>query len=137
VTGITASDISDIDPSRAEHERNSSQLCDKWAKLRSEYTRCLDNYQRSGQLEGDVFPRFSRGSRVVLYLHALANTPAGSVLCDMATRLLSDDAQEEVCMSTRCVPCCGLERRQSKKRGRDGLQQQSEVRVSGLEGIAL
>jgi hypothetical protein len=72
-----------------------------------------------------------------MYLHALAHTPSGSVLFDVATRLLSDDAQAEVGIATRSVPRCGLERRQSKRRGRDGLQQQSEVRVRGLEGIAL
>jgi hypothetical protein len=59
--GITAADISSIDPSQLPHQRSSSKLSEKWAKLRSEYTKTLDNFQRSGQLECDVFPRFAHG----------------------------------------------------------------------------
>jgi hypothetical protein len=130
--GITASDVAGIEPLRVEHERTSSQLADKWAKLRSEYTKCVERYQRSGQPEGDVFPRFTRGNRVVMYLHALANTPAGPALCDMATRLSFGEAREEVgIVATSASRSTALERRQSRKRGRDSMQQQSEVRVRG------
>jgi hypothetical protein len=84
-------------------------------ELRSEYTKCLESYQRSGQLEGDVFPSFARGNRVVIYLHALANTPADSLLCDMATRQISGEAREEwVIAAASASGSTALERRQSK-----------------------
>ena len=105
----------------------------------------MDNFQRSGQLECDVFSRFAQGKNVIMYLHSLANAPAGSVLLSMATRLIDQEAREEVGIavagqSNSNVP----ERESSRKRGRhfrrkerESVERQSEVRVTGLEGLSM
>jgi hypothetical protein len=69
-----------------------------------------------------------------MYLHALANTAAGSVFCKMSTRLLSEE-EEEIGIATGSASQSNIRKqRQANKRGRDGAQQQSKVRVRGLKG---
>jgi hypothetical protein len=141
--GITTADISGIDPPQLPHQRSSSQLSEKWAKLRSEYTKTLDNFQRSGQLECDFFPRFAHGKGVIIYLRGLANAPAGSVLLSMATQLLEQGAREEVGIDVADLSnSTAPDPLSSRKRGRDSrlpqnesVERQSELRMTGLEGF--
>ena len=85
------------------------------------------------------------GENVIMYLHSLANAPAGSVMLSMATRLIDQEAREEVGLavagqSNSNVP----ERESSRKRGRhfrrkesESVERQSEVLVTGLEGLSM
>jgi hypothetical protein len=74
----------------------------------------------------------------VMYLHALANTTTGSVFCKIYTRLLSEEEREEIGRATGSASQSNIRKqRQAKKRGRYGAQQQSKVRVRGLEGLGI
>jgi hypothetical protein len=143
--GITAADVFGVDPSKLVHQRTSSQLSEKWAKLQSEYTKILDSFQRSGQHECDVFPRFAHGKGVIMYLHNLARTPSGSVLLSMATQLIEQEAREEAGLAVAGTSSSSVpDRRKSRKRQRDingipalSVQRQSELRVTGLEALSV
>jgi hypothetical protein len=93
--GTQLCDLERIDPSRLKNMRTSTTLADNWGKLKSSYTKVVDDFDRSGQLEADTFSRYSQGNKVVMYLRCLCNTPAGSLLTSMASRLLGEDAREE------------------------------------------
>jgi hypothetical protein len=84
---------------------------------------------------------FANGNCVLMYLHALVMTPAGSLIESMAIRLIDESAQQEVGVgrtqsSNGTRVTSAVERRQARKRPRDPPEDtQSEIHVRGLEGV--
>jgi hypothetical protein len=84
---------------------------------------------------------FANGNCVLMYLHALVMTPAGSLIESMAIRLIDESAQQEVGVgrtqsSNGTRVTSAVERRQARKRPRDPSEgTQSEIHVRGLEGV--
>jgi hypothetical protein len=88
-------------------------------------------------------PKVRTRKGVIMYLHGLANAPAGSVLLSMATRLIDQGAREEEGLavagqSNSTAP----DHRRSRTRGRtsrqpryESVERRSELRVTGLEGF--
>lgn len=74
--GVTQQLLDSFDPNDHPYERTAEALRSKWANLRSRFTICSRNYEKSGQGESDVFPDFARGDPIISYLHCVfKNSP--------------------------------------------------------------
>jgi hypothetical protein len=95
VNGVMASDVEGINPAVLHAERAPTTLRSQFATFKSNYTQALSKFTESGQLDAMDFPNFAGGKTIIMYGHCFFQSDAGSVLPEMATRILPEDAQRD------------------------------------------
>jgi hypothetical protein len=90
-----AGDVDGINPAELLAERTPTAPRSHFSTCKSSYTQALSMFKESGQLDALDFPNVAGGKTIVMYGHCFFQSDAGSVLAEMATRLLPDDAQRD------------------------------------------
>jgi hypothetical protein len=95
VHGVMASEVEGISPAALHAERAPATLRSQFATFKSNYTQALSKFTERGQLDAMDFPNFAGGKTIIMYGHCFFQSDAGSVLAEMETWLLPEDAQRD------------------------------------------
>jgi hypothetical protein len=132
VNGIMASDVEGINPAELLAERAATALRYHFATFKSSYTQALSKFNESGQLDAMDFRNFAGGKTIVMYGHCYFQSDAGSVLAELATRLLPEDSQRVAGVASSGGARANDTVGRRKKRARaDGVTEQN-INLQGM-----